>query len=131
MYRGFCKIKTPIFRAFSQSPRLVAGVKPPLLSTEIICQGGFCPGFAVTSRINPYIRIFTQLIYNTKPQKICQAFDITFLNFFEIFFGAEIFAQNPLRATLYIIYYKGRNANGNIRIKNAPHPLLFSQFSPP
>ena len=73
-------------RAFIAKPRLVAGIEFPLLSTEIICQDGFCLGFAVTSRINPIQRIFTQLIYNIKFVKQSQAFEQTFFNFLKKFF---------------------------------------------
>ena len=85
---GVCrKIKNTLFPAerFHAKPRSVAEVRASTLSTEIICRSGFFSGFAVTSRVSPIHRIFTQRIYITKSSNFCQAFKRSFFkNFFEI-----------------------------------------------
>ena len=55
------------------------------MSTEIICRGGFCPGFSVTSRLNPYNSVLYSLDIIPNPAAGSQAFEHTFFDFFEIF----------------------------------------------
>lgn len=87
MYRGFKQNKKHSLTAerFYAKPRLVAGIGFPLLSTEIICQGGFCPGFSVTSRLNPYNTYLHSLIIIPNRLGQSQAFEHAFLSFFRFF----------------------------------------------
>lgn len=87
MYRGFEQNKKHSFssRAFSRKAPVSRKGRALTLSTEIICRSGFFFGFAVTSRVSPIHRIFTQRIYITKSASGCQAFMQDFGNFFEIF----------------------------------------------
>lgn len=87
MYRGFEQNKKHSFfsRAFSRKAPVSRKGRALTLSTEIICRSGFFFGFAVTSRVSPIHRIFTQRIYITKSASGCQAFMQDFRNFFEIF----------------------------------------------
>lgn len=87
MYRGFEQNKKHSFssRAFSRKAPVSRKGRALTLSTEIICRSGFFFGFAVTSRVSPIHRIFTQRIYITKRASGCQAFMQDFRNFFEIF----------------------------------------------
>ena len=88
VYRGFEQNKKHSFssRAFSRKAPVSRKGRALTLSTEIICRSGFFFGFAVTSRVSPIHRIFTQRIYITKSASGCQAFMQDFRNFFEIFF---------------------------------------------
>ena len=86
MYRGFAQNKNTLFyRAFNAKPRLVAGIGFPLLSTEIICRSGFCPGICSNFPSQPIQHIFRQLIYNTKSRLSCQAFESNFSKIFRFF----------------------------------------------
>ena len=106
MYRGFEQNKKHSFssRAFSRKAPVSRKGRALTLSTEIICRSGFFFGFAVTSRVSPIHRIFTQRIYITKSASGCQAFMQDFGNFFEIF---SIFCGfSPLCASfLYFLRY--------------------------
>lgn len=88
MYRGFSQNKKHSFysRAFSRKAPVSRKGLALTLSTEIICRSGFFFGFAVTSRVSPIHRIFTQRIYLTKSARECQAFMQDFRKFFEKFF---------------------------------------------
>ena len=79
--------KTRVFCGVSsQKPRLVAGVMPLQLSTEIICRGAFSPRFFSNFPFQPNTPI-AQQIYNTEKEKDCQTFYACFLkNFYMILF---------------------------------------------
>lgn len=99
MYRGFAQNKNTLFyRAFNAKPRLVAGIGFPLLSTEIICRGGFLPQIYSNFPSQPIQHIFTQLNYNTKSSTSVSSVWTYFFWFFSIFFPiGEYFAPFPHR----------------------------------
>lgn len=99
MYRGFAQNKNTLFyRAFNAKPRLVAGIGFPLLSTEIICRGGFLPQIYSNFPSQPIQHIFTQLNYNTKSSTPVSSVWTYFFLFFSIFFPiGEYFAPFPHR----------------------------------
>ena len=87
MYRGFKQNKKHSLTAERSyaKPRLVAGVLPPLLSTEIICRTGFLSGIFSNFPSQPIHRGFIQPKYNTNPVPKCQAFATTFFKNFQLF----------------------------------------------